>query len=104
MLFIPICGINALAHYTWLNPDPEKMFMLTNKEYRTLKESGVLENPNTYDGSIIIEVWKYPAIGLAGENIQWVDRLSLAITLAKDNDPRIEKEVERMINNIEWKD
>ena len=80
------------------------MFMLTNKEYRTLKESGVLENPNTYDGSIIIEVWKYPAIGLAGENIQWVDRLSLAITLAKDNDPRIEKEVERMINNIEWKD
>lgn len=100
----PICGINALAHYTWLNPDPEKMFMLTNKEYRTLKESGVLENPNTYDGSIIIEVWKYPAIGLAGENIQWVDRLSLAITLAKDNDPRIEKEVERMINNIEWKD
>lgn len=100
----PVCGINALAHYTWLNPDPEKMFMLTNKEYRTLKESGGLENPNTYDGNIIIEVWKYPAIGLAEEKVQWVDRLSLAITLAKDNDPRIEKEVERMINDIEWKD
>lgn len=100
----PVCGINALAHYTWLNPDPEKMFMLTNKEYRTLKDSAVLENPNTYDGSIIIEVWKYPAIGLVNENLQWVDRLSLAITLTKDNDPRIEKEVERMINDIEWKD
>ena len=100
----PVCGVNALAHYTWLNPDPEKMFMLTNKEYRTLKNSGILENPNAYDGSIIIEVWKYPAIVSASENVQWVDRLSLAITLAKDNDPRIEKEVERMINDIEWKD
>lgn len=100
----PVCGVNALAHYTWLNPDPEKMIMLTNKEYRTLKNSGILENPNAYDGSIIIEVWKYPAIVSASENVQWVDRLSLAITLAKDNDPRIEKEVERMINDIEWKD
>lgn len=100
----PVCGVNALAHYTWLNPDPEKMFMLTNKEYRTLKNSGILENPNAYDGSIIIEVWKYPAIVSASENVQWVDRLSLAITLAKENDPRIEKEVERMINDIEWKD
>ena len=100
----PICGVNALAHYTWLNPDPEKMFMLTNKEYRTLKDTGILENPNAYDGNIIIEVWKYPAIGSNNENVQWVDRLSLAITLAKDNDPRIEKEVERMINDIEWKD
>lgn len=100
----PVCGVNALAHYTWLNPDPEKMFMLTNKEYRTLKNSGILENPNAYDGNIIIEVWKYPAIVSASENVQWVDRLSLAITLAKDNDPRIEKEVERMINDIEWKD
>lgn len=100
----PVCGVNALAHYTWLNPDPEKMIMLTNKEYSTLKNSGILENPNAYDGSIIIEVWKYPAIVSASENVQWVDRLSLAITLAKDNDPRIEKEVERMINDIEWKD
>ena len=38
----PVCGVNALAHYTWLNSGPEKMFMLTNKEYRTLKEYRVI--------------------------------------------------------------
>lgn len=99
----PICGINALAHYTRLNPDPEKMFMTTNKEYKVLNSSGLIENPNTYDGNVIIEIWKYPAIGLIEEKVPFVDRLSLAITLENDNDPRVEKEVEQMINDTEWK-
>lgn len=100
----PVCGINALAHYTWLNPDSERMFMLNNKEYRSLKGKEVFVNPNTYDGDYIIEIWKYPAVGLITEQKQWVDRLSLALTLKTDNDPRIEKEVERMIKEIQWKD
>jgi len=33
-----------------------------------------------------------------------VDRLSLAISLREDTDPRVENEVERLINDIEWKD
>ena len=28
----PVCGINALAHYTMLNPDREQMMMMTSKE------------------------------------------------------------------------
>ena len=35
---------------------------------------------------------------------EWVDRLSLAISLSEDEDPRVEGEVERLINEIEWKD
>lgn len=100
----PVCGINALAHYTWLNPDNEKMLMLTDKEYRALKESDVFDNPNTYDGSVVIEVWKYPVVGHIKENKPWVDRLSLALSLKTDEDPRVEKEVERMIKEIQWKD
>ena len=41
---------------------------------------------------------------MAEENKEWVDRLSLALSLGNDDDPRIEKEVERMINDIQWKD
>lgn len=100
----PVCGTNALAHYTWLNPDPEKMFMLYSKEYRSLKATDSFVNPNMYDGNVMIEVWKYPTVGLIDGHKQWVDRLSLALTLKVDNDPRIEKEVERMINEIQWKD
>lgn len=78
--------------------------MLTDKEYRALKESDVFDNPNTYDGSVVIEVWKYPVVGHIKENKPWVDRLSLALSLKTDEDPRVEKEVERMIKEIQWKD
>lgn len=100
----PICGTNALAHYTRLNPDPEKMFMLHSKEYRSLKTADSFVNPNIYDGNIMIEVWKHPPVGLINEHRQWVDCLSLALTLQTENDPRIEKEVERMIKEMQWKD
>lgn len=30
----PGCGINALAHYTWLNPDSERMIMMPVKQLR----------------------------------------------------------------------
>lgn len=100
----PVCGINALAHYTWLNPDPERMIMVPVKQLREFKSSGVLVRPNEFDGNIIIEAWKYPPVTAIGTKAEWVDRLSLAISLREDEDPRVEGEVERLINGTEWKD
>lgn len=100
----PICGINALAHYTMLSPDPEKIIMMTAKQLRGLRASDALVRPNEYDGDIIIEAWKYPPVTNMGDETEWVDRLSLAISLREDADPRVEGEVERLINDIEWKD
>lgn len=97
------CGINALAHYTWLNPDPERIIMMTVKQHRNFKASGVIVRPNEFDGNIIIEAWKYPPVIKNGEKAEWADRLSLAISLREDADPRVEGEVERLINEIEWK-
>ena len=98
------CGINALAHYTWLNPDSERTIMMTAKQLRDFKASGLLIRPNEFDGGIIIEAWKYPPVTSIGTKAEWVDRLSLAISLREDADPRVEGEVERLINEIEWKD
>lgn len=100
----PICGINALAHYTWLNPDPERIIMMTAKQLRDYRASGAFVRPNDFDGNIIIEAWKYPSVTSMGNEAKWVDRLSLAISLREDTDPRVENEVERLINDIEWKD
>jgi hypothetical protein len=94
----PCCGINALAYYTMLNPDPEKMVMMTSSEYRTAISSGTIEHPNVFDGNIVVEVWKYPAVASQG----FVDKLSLALSLQEDDDPRVQKEVERMINEMKW--
>ncbi len=104
----PICGINALAHYSSLNPDKEQMLVVTPTKFRQLQKNGLLENMNEYDGDVILEVWKYPVIDIKGGGTQgraaFVDPLSLALSLKDDNDPRVEGEVERMIENIEWKD
>ena len=99
-----ICGINALAHYTWLNPDPERTIMMTVKQLRDFRSSSVLVRPNEFDGNIIIEAWKYPPVTNIDTKAEWVDRLSLAISLREDADPRVEGEVERLINETEWKD
>ena len=98
------CGINALAHYTWLNPDPERVIMMTVKQLRDFRASGAIVHPNEFDGNIIIEAWKYPPVTSIGTEVEWVDRLSLAISLREDADPRVEGEVERLINEREWKD
>lgn len=100
----PACGVNALAHYTRLNPDPQKIIMMSVKRLREFTAAGALIRPNQYDGNILIEAWKYPPVIKNGEKNEWVDRLSLAISLREDADPRVEGEVERLVNNIEWKD
>lgn len=100
----PVCGINALAHYTRLNPDPEEIIMMSSKQLRELSASKKLVRSNDFDGSIIIEAWKYPPVYRKGDDSEWVDKLSLVLSLRDDEDPRVENEVERLINTIEWKD
>lgn len=99
----PVCGINALSHYTFLNPDPEKWIALTSKEYKALLKQNKLVHRNEFDGNYILEIWKYPPISHIN-NIGWVDKLSLALSLRDNDDPRVEKEVERMIQEIQWTD
>ena len=99
----PVCSINALAHYTMLNPDPERMIMMSAKQLREFTAKGTLVRPNEFDGEILIEAWKYPPVSKDGAKAEWVDKLSLAISLKGDDDPRVEKEVERLINELEWK-
>jgi hypothetical protein len=86
-----------------LNPDPERIIMMTAKQVRDFMVSGVIVRPNQYDGNILIEAWKYPPVINNGEKAEWVDRLSLAISLREDADPRVEGEVERLINETAWK-
>jgi hypothetical protein len=99
-----ICGTNALANYTRLNPDKETQIMMTAKEYRRLKAKDAFENSNRFDGNIMVEVWRYPVVSLKDVHPEYVDRLSLALSLQDDSDPRVEGEVKHMINEIEWRD
>ncbi|MBO6170236.1 MAG: hypothetical protein J6O51_09765 [Bacteroidales bacterium] len=83
-----IGGINALAHYSHLNPEEMQTLVL--------ERNLVPEDIGLEDGRYRIEVWKYPPIGGG----PWVDRLSLALSLQENKDERVQKEIELMINAI----
>lgn len=98
----PTSGINALAHYSWLNPDPERIIMMSQKQFKALKGDKAFVNMNEYDGNVVVESWKYPTVCAANDTPKWVDKLSLVISLKDDDDPRVEGEVERIINEMQW--
>lgn len=100
----PVCGVNALAHYSMLNPDTRRMMMMTGRQYRDALSARAFDNLNPYDGDIIIEVWRHPVVCVSGEQCERVDRLSLVLSLRDDDDPRVEKEAERVIRDFKWTD
>lgn len=100
----PQCNINALAHYSRLNPDDGVMLMMSRKQLSALQNAKAIVNPNGYDGRYMIEVWKYPAVAKRGEATEWVDKLSLVTSLEDEEDARVEGEVERIINEMQWTD
>lgn len=103
-LSFPNCSINALSHYSWLNPDDATMLMMSRKQLMGLQKEKALLNQNEFDGRYMIEVWKYPVVARMGEPVEWVDKLSLVISLREDDDARVEGEVERVINEMQWSD
>lgn len=90
----PRGGISALSHYSMLAPDPEETVVMTREQFNAKKQS--ILGLNRLDGDIIIEVWKYAPLVTDGN----VDKLSLFLSLMDDRDPRVEKELEIMLNKI----
>ena len=99
----PVCGINALAHYSSLNKDDDRQIMVTANQYKALQGSDSMVHCNEFDGPIMIEVWKYPPVAKAGKPVFWADPLSVIVSLRDDHDPRVEGEVEYLIDRIIWK-
>ena len=88
-------GVTALAHYTSLNPDETKTYVMDTKGYKDLQHNSIFVNQNDVEGNICIEIWNYPPL-----HQYYADPLSLYLTLRDDRDPRTEKELEIMINKI----
>ena len=88
-------GVTALAHYTSLNPDETKTYVMDAKGYKDLQRNSIFVNRNDVEGNICIEIWNYPPL-----HQDYADPLSLYLTLKDDRDPRTEKELEIMINKL----
>ena len=88
-------GITALAHYTSLNPDETKTYVMDAKGYKDLQQNSIFVNQSDIEGNICIEIWNYPPL-----RQDYADPLSLYLTLRDDRDPRTEKELEIMTNKL----
>ncbi len=95
--YFSISGVNALSQYSHLNPEQyetlavwEKFFDQTNGQY------------NELEGLYKIEIWKYPTTIPYQEEAGIVDKLSLFLSMKYESDPRIEKELEIMIEGMKW--
>lgn len=93
-----IGGINALSLYSDLNPERTQTKVLYDADFKRAKNAGKLPDLNKIEGCTRIEVWKYPPVVQTGQHT--VDRLSLALSLREDKDPRVEKEIELMIKKL----
>lgn len=91
-----ISGINALSHYSSLNPENMTTLALTTEQWKNRKENDFI-NVNPIEGDYCVEIWHYPPVPT---DKQYVDKLSLALSMSDDHDPRVEKEVELMIEKI----
>lgn len=92
-------GVDALSRYSMLVSNEAKTLIAVERTDAAKVEH--FDGINSWDGTYRVEIWKYPPIeierGLA-------DRLSLALTLMNDEDPRVHKEVERIIEETWLKD
>jgi len=92
-ILFPKAGINALSHYSMLNDEEMQTYALTDAQIKEHLPSFVGWNP--IEGNFRLEKWIYPPITKDG----YVDKISLALSLQDDHDPRVEKEVKQMIED-----
>jgi hypothetical protein len=92
-----VSGINALSHYSHLNPERYGSVAIWDRRFT---EPTVPYNE--IEGNYKIEIWKYPTTMPGQPDGAFVDKLSLYLSLKDDTDARVEKELEIIIENMQW--
>ncbi len=88
-------GLRALSEYTMLNKDKTHCYVLSKDELKAL----TISTDSQY-GENKIELWRYSPRYFSDKN--FVDRLSLYLSLKDSQDERIQIELENLIDKISW--
>ena len=92
-----ISGINALSHYSHLNPERRQTLAIYEKDYNeSIGDIQLFED----EGNTRIEVWIYPSEMFPSSG--YVDKLSLYLSMQDIHDARVEKELEIIVENMLW--
>lgn len=93
-----ISGINALSHYSHLNPEEMQTVAVSEKDFKECIKNRL--NLNDVEGNSKIEVWIYPPE--MPFHAKYADKLSLYLSLQEEHDARVEKELEIIIEKMPW--
>lgn len=90
-------GYSALAEYSMLNAPSVRCYA---SEKIAQWNSCMTKNLQDSNSQVAVEMWRYDPKKLS--KTKMVDELSLALSLRKDTDERVEEAVEDMLNNL-WR-
>lgn len=94
---VTVSGVNALSHYSHLNPEQYDTLAIWYKHFKP--EKGEY---NDIEGLYKVEIWKYPTTMPYQEDNGIVDKLSLYLAMKDEPDPRIKKELDIIIEEMTW--
>ena len=93
-----ITYIPALSHYTNIADNGKTSFALSMNEFKILQNKKVIHTTGNAEGNVMLQIWKYNPALLT--NNQYVDQLSLYLTLKETKDERVEGELKKLLANL----
>ena len=93
-------GDVALAHYTFLNATGRESIAVPKVEFDKLKATDYWGYLDDIEGDIQIEIWKYNPAVLSDNG--FIDLLSLYLCFREDEDPRVQMEMGKLIEQRKW--
>ena len=93
-------GLTALSQYSMLDHIFPRIYAISTRDWKELKNTGVEELPFPEKGSCEIEVWRYDPHLFSVNGI--ADPFSVYLSLHGNKDERVESALATMIENVKW--
>jgi DNA-binding MarR family transcriptional regulator len=93
-----ISGLTALSHYSMLVAPKLETRAISEKEWKSVKGYEITQYPD--EAIIEYEIWDYDPRYFVNNDV--VDKISLYLSLKDDEDERVQGELERMMETIQW--
>jgi len=108
-------GISALSEYTHINPDRMPVYAIKENVFKKVLMNGEAVVVLSRDEAVVmVELWSYdPEVvnsldcapcphGGELERKQFVDKLSLFLSLKNNQDERVQGELKKMMESVSW--
>ena len=98
MRYYKVAGVPALSRYSNISSGRQKVYAMNAKIYRELKKVGEVTDTFFYEEEPQLQIWSYDPTILTSDD--FVDPLSLYLSLKDDPDERVQIELEKMLGEV----